>query len=363
MVRKYNVALLMGGPSREHNVSLESGKMVINHIDYEKYNLFPIIINRDGTWSVYDSSAVAHTPIFESDPSQWQAYPQTLSLPNALSHIKQMDVDIFFNVMHGAYGEDGTIQGVLEAYNMPYTGSNVLASSLAMDKILYKQFLTGAGVCVPDSIFITPTDMRDISSFVDEITGRLGFPCVIKTPSSGSSIGVELCRNSKELMDTAKKLLPIDNRLVIERFIEGREFTCAVLGNANTRDILALPPTEIISKNPFFDFEAKYTPDKAEEITPAQINQSLTQALRKIAITVHNLLGCNGLSRTDMLWDNENIFVLETNTIPGMTANSLLPKAALAYGMTLTQLIDNIIQYGLGYYHTKQNRLRSLQNF
>lgn len=348
-----HVGILMGGPSREYEVSLESGKMIIRYIDSHKYLFTPVVIKKNASWALFDPDKCRGFD--KADLEKWLPISEELSMSSALERLKKMGVDIFFNVMHGAYGEDGTIQGVLEAYGFPYTGSSVLASSLAMDKIVYKQVLKGAGISVPHAVFIFKDPFIDgTDAFLAMIQSQIGFPCVAKTPSSGSSIGVELCAGPEQIINSVKTMFPLENRVLIEQYISGREFTCGVLGNAYTDDLFALPPTEIISKNSFFDFDAKYTPGKADEITPAQIDKSLTARIQEMAVNVHNLLGSKGVTRTDMIVNDGRIFVLETNTIPGMTANSLVPKAAGAAGISLSELIDKLISYGLNDYHKKQ---------
>ena len=351
-----HVAVLMGGPSWEHDISLKSAAMVINHCNPRNYKVTPVMVNRDGLWSVYPIDS----KISMTDYNAWVKQTKPLSMPEALAELQARKVDICFIAMHGAFGEDGTLQGALDAVDMAYTGSPVIASSIAMDKMVYKHVLMGANITVPKSVFMhRQVDPSDLAAYCDYIEDTLGIPCVVKTPASGSSIGVNVCHNKDELATAIEKMFSLEGRLLIEQFIKGREFTCAVLGNAH-RNIEALPVTEIISSNHFFDFEAKYTPGGAREITPAEIDDELRDDIQQISQTVHTIINCQGMSRTDVLVDGRTVYVLETNTIPGMTAQSLLPQAAQVAGYTLDELIDMIISYGYEYCTLKRQRLSAV---
>ncbi|MCD6460841.1 D-alanine--D-alanine ligase [bacterium] len=344
MKDKLHIAVLMGGPSWEHDISLKSGKMIIENA--KKHKITPIIIQRDSKWAVFDCNKFKADDMADFD--KWVPETQKLPLYEAIEKCISAKVDIFFNAMHGAFGEDGIVQGVLEAFSMPFTGSSLLASSISMNKIVFKQFLCGAGIKVPRSVFVfNKKQFNNKDSFKRQIEREIGYPCFVKTPSSGSSIGVSLCGNSDELVILLGEMFELENRILIEEYISGREFTCAVIGNAHEDAVTALPVTEIISSKTFFDFEAKYTPGMTEEITPAKIDEPLKQSIQDTAVLVHNILECKGFSRTDMIVSDGNIYVLELNAIPGMTQESLLPKAAIAQGMTLEQLIDKIILLGL----------------
>jgi len=358
---KINVAVLMGGPSLEYEVSLASGKTVIQNIDKDKYNVIPVIVAKNALWSIYD--AQRYPEISPIDFKVWLSCTDELSLSQALNLLIEKRVDLCFIAMHGSYGEDGTLQAVLEAHKIPYTGSRMIPSGIAMDKIVYKRILLAAGINVANSIFMFPDSIESEINVLENVSLQIGFPCVVKTPSSGSSIGVEICLAREDFFPIINKLFPIDNRLLIEKYISGREFTCSVIGNAYSKDINALPPTEIITKNAFFDFEAKYTPGAAKEITPAPISCELTRQIQQTAVWVHNIIGCSGMSRTDMIvQEDDQIFVLETNTIPGMTAQSLLPQAASASGMNMTQLIDKIIKFAIDEFGKKSQAVLSPVN-
>ena len=355
-----HIAVLMGGPSWEHDISLKSGKMVIEYS--KKHKVTPVIIQRDSKWAIFDHDKFNDEDMVDFD--KWVPATKKLSLYEAIEKCMANKIDIYFNAMHGAFGEDGIVQGVLEAFSLPFTGSPLLASSISMNKIVFKQLLCGAGIQVPRSVFVfTKDQFSDKDSFTAEIEKEIGFPCFIKTPSSGSSLGVNLCGSADELGVLLDDMFKLENRLLIEQYITGREFTCAVIGNSHTEDMTALPVTEIISSKTFFDFEAKYTPGVTQEITPAEIDENLKKAIQDTAVAVHNLLECKGFSRTDMIVCDGEIYVLELNAIPGMTAESLLPKAAVAEGLTLEELIDKIILLGLRAHETKKNAEENFSRF
>lgn len=352
---KLHVAVLMGGPSWEHDISLKSGTMVLNHTDPLKYRLTPVVISRQGTWAIFDTTHTAGAAMTEFD--RWLPNVPPLDAADALKTMQVMGIDICFNAMHGAFGEDGTIQGMLDGFGFAYTGSSVVASSVAMDKIIYKQLLRGAGIPVPEATFLfDPPDSIGLPALCATVVDKVGLPVVLKAPSSGSSIGVTICETREALADSIPAMYDLEGKVLFEQFITGREFTCAVLGNAHSSSLRALPVTEIITANHFFDFEAKYTPGVANEVTPAQIDDELSAHIQQRAVDVHNILDCKGMSRTDMLVSGSRIYVLETNTIPGMTPQSLLPQAAHAAGLTLEQLIDTIIEAGFDDFARKQQK-------
>ncbi|MCB1196144.1 D-alanine--D-alanine ligase [bacterium] len=342
MQSKQNIAVVMGGPSHEHDISIKSGKTVVDNLNRSAYTITPIIINRNSEWIFYPDPMQKGQKTFSPDTLEPEYSRQYVS--DALEALRQKKIDCVFNAMHGAFGEDGIMQGLLEASKLPYTGSPVLASSLAMDKIAYKHVISSAGIATARWQTAYISCESDIPACRDSVREYLGVPCVVKTPSSGSSIGVELCKTTDSLENTLQKMHAIDNRILIEQYLAGRELTCAVLGNAYSTQLRALPPTEIISKNSFFDFDAKYSSDKVEEITPANIPPDIFSAVQKTAVKIHNLLGCKGASRTDFILHDGILSVLETNTLPGLTAHSLLPKAAHAAGISLPELIDILIR-------------------
>jgi D-alanine-D-alanine ligase len=245
--------------------------------------------------------------------------------------------------MHGRGGEDGSMQGLLDLLEIPYQGSGVLASALAMNKELTKNIYRQAGLQVPRSL----TFDRDGAPSPREIEADLGLPVVIKPVHEGSSIGISMAGTPEALSTGLAAAFALDNRVLVEEFIQGIEVTGGVLGNARLQ---ALPLVEIIpaSTYAFFDYEAKYQPGATEEICPARLNPEMTKRAQECALTAHQALGCRGYSRTDMMIRDQDIFVLETNTIPGMTATSLFPQGAKAAGIDFPALLDTLINLALG---------------
>ena len=292
-MKKLRVAVLMGGPSAEHDVSLKSGAMVAENFDPKKYAVQKVVIERNGRW------------------------------PISLSFLKKR-CDAAFIVMHGEYGEDGTIQEILEKAKIKFTGSGSKASRLGMDKLASSAIFKKSGLRVPG----------DAQSL----------PLVVKPADRGSSVGVSIVKSVRELPEAVTLALKYSNSLLLQEFIHGRELTCGVVEVGN--EVRALPPTEIISKaSEFFDFKAKYVAGASREITPAELSPQKTKEVQNAALLAHKAIGAKGLSRTDMIMDNAGrIYVLEINTIPGMTKTSLLPQQAKAAGISFPKLLDLIVE-------------------
>ncbi|MGQ9485054.1 MAG: D-alanine--D-alanine ligase family protein [Desulfosoma sp.] len=307
---KLRVALLAGGVSAEREVSLKSAQQVLHALDKEKYE------------------------VFRYDPRE--------DLPRLVQDASRIDVALI--ILHGRLGEDGTIQGFLESLGIPYQGSGVLGSAVAMNKIVSKRLYEQAGISVAPYVVI---DRRDPSA-CERIVQELGLPVVIKPEHEGSSIGLSIVRHEKDLPQALDKAWAYDRRCLVEKYIPGIEVTGGVLGND---DLQALPLVEIVPGNQyeFFNYEAKYTPGASKEICPARLSPPLTQRAQELALRAHRALCCRGYSRTDMMVhvETEEIYVLETNTIPGMTPTSLFPQAAAAAGLSFSQLLDRLIDLAL----------------
>lgn len=294
------IAVLIGGPSAEYEVSINTGKMVLENLDKKKYKAEPIVISRDGLW------------------------------PISQENLKN-NFNIVFIAMHGEYGEDGTIQNILEEVDIPYTGSGPKASKLGMEKIIFAKLMKKNNILTPQI-------------FTDK---NIDLPLVVKPANRGSSVGVTLVKKLNELPEAVKYAKKYSRQIMFQKYIKGREFTCGVIEiNKKPR---VLPPTEIIPKNPFFDYEAKYVSGASQEITPpSNLSEDKFKEIQNLALRVHQLVGCRDYSRTDFLMDSEGeIYTLEINTLPGMTATSLLPQAAKVDGINFPQLLDIIIENAL----------------
>ncbi len=308
IMKKLTLALLSGGISSEREVSLNSGAQVFEALNKEKYHIVR-----------YD--------------------PQT-DLNRLASDAPQIDFALI--ILHGPYGEDGTIQGLLDLLNVPYQGAGVLGSSIAMNKRVSKQLYEKAGLLVPPYITVRQGDAFDPKTCVE----RLGLPLVTKPAEGGSSIGMSIVRTEDAIKDALDKAYAHGETVIVEAYIKGVEITGGVIGN---KDPETLPLIEIIpdKAHEFFDYEAKYVAGLTAEICPARIGDTLTQQAQACAKTAHEALCCKGYSRTDMIMKDQEIYVLETNTIPGMTQTSLFPQAAKAAGLSFSQLLDRLIELGL----------------
>ncbi len=303
---KTKVVVLAGGWSEERNISLESGKAVYGALDKTKYDVVMLDPSRDICRLVTDRERV----------------------------------DVVFSLLHGKYGEDGRMQGMLQVLGIPFVGSGVLASALSFNKRLSKEVFRLRAFKVPNDIVLHRGDVF----YPDAITAYLGKTTIVKPVSEGSSIGVSLCQTEKELRDGIKKAFRFGNEVLVEEYIEGREISVCVIGNKNLE---VFPVVEIIpDKNfPFFDYSAKYTKGKTQDICPADIPEHIAVKARDMAKDAHNALMCSVWSRTDIIVRGNDLYLLETNTIPGMTKTSLFPLAARVYGLSFSELLDRLIGF------------------
>ena len=318
MNKKITVALLSGGVSSEREVSIKSGDQVFQHLDKEKYHVLR-----------YDPRA---------------------DIPKLISDATGIDIAMI--MLHGPYGEDGTVQGLLDLLNIPYQCSGVLGSAAAMNKLTSKHLYEQAGIPYPAYLAMEVHEILDTGACVR----RLGLPLVVKPACGGSSIGTSIVYSAGELADAVASAFAQDDTILMEAFIQGTEITGAVIGN---NDIEALPLVQIIpgADRGFFDYAAKYDNAETTEICPARIPDDTAAIARNLAVRAHRALFCQGYSRTDMIVKDGGVYVLETNTIPGMTTSSLLPQAAEKAGMPFSMLLDRLIELGLERHrHAGKNR-------
>ncbi|NMF01096.1 D-alanine--D-alanine ligase [Aneurinibacillus aneurinilyticus] len=297
------IGVIMGGISSEREISLRTGQEMINHLDRSRYEVVPIVIEQRA---------------------------------DLIAQVQQAGIDIALLALHGQYGEDGTVQGALETLGIPYTGSGVLASSLCMNKQLSKMLLKAVGVHTPAGLCWQGMDDYD-----PQMVKRLGYPVIVKPNTGGSSIGIQLVQNEKELLPAVQEACSLDQAILIEPYIKGTELTCSIV------DGEVLPIIGIRSAHSeWFDYKAKYEAGGAEEKV-IQLPPVIEQRVRKAALASYRLLQCKVYARVDMILCQDMPYVLEVNTLPGMTTNSLLPKSAAAAGITFTQLLDRIITSSL----------------
>ena len=336
------VNILAGGPSAEHEVSLGTGMEVLKHLDKSKYRVRPVIISHKKDFFFSDAEAAVFAEDDFARPEKSAHFKGPFS--PAMSQAVWDGCDIALLALHGEFGEDGKIQGFLEALNIPYTGSGVLASAVGMDKTHSKFLFEQQGIITPPySIYYT--DGSGIS--VDDIIKKHGFPCYIKCPQSGSSRLMDRADSRESLEKTITDLSKDSNEFLIETNISGDEYSCPVLEYPDG-NLRPLPPILIRPvASAYFDYTAKYTAGASEEITPAPCSADLTKRIQDVSLKAHRVLKCQGLSRTDMIVKDEVIYVLETNTLPGLTSASLVPKSFVAAGGSYTELLDIIIETAL----------------
>ena len=331
---KINVAVLMGGRSAEREVSLSTGKMILRALDPQKYNSFPVDTAVFGR-NALEPGMLSLSPA-DGDPG---ALVKMLPLEAiASSNGSHPRPDVAFIALHGEFGEDGTVQGLLELLQIPYVGSGVLASALAMDKIMARKLMKLEGIPIPAGIEVRRG--ANAAEVEDRMARELGYPAVVKPNRQGSTIGLSIAHEPSEVAGALELAFGYDEDVLIEAFIEGTEITGAVIGND---DLQVLPLIEIVPEGGFYDYHAKYTPGATEEIVPARIPEKAYRRAEEISLACHRVLGCRGMSRTDMMVRGDDIYVLEVNTIPGMTPTSLLPRAAQAAGIEFPDLLDRLI--------------------
>lgn len=338
--KKVKVLVLMGGPSSEYEVSLETAKNVIAYLNPRKYLVRPALVSKTGKWLIGPSF---RPPITAAGV----ATAKSLLLLKSVDFLNQTTYrpDVAFIAMHGTFGEDGRIQAILETLGIPYTGSGVMASALGMDKLRSSMIFRDAGLLVPEFFVITAKDLGN-KNLVVKITRKLSWPLVVKPPNHGSSVGVSIVKTKSGLGRAAKEALKYSNQIILQKFIKGREITCGVLEGGDGK-FIPLAPTEIVPlAGAFYDYQSKYADGGSRHIIPPRkLSPKIIKQIQDAAVTSHRAIGCSGMSRSDfVLGENGKLYILEINTIPGMTVTSLLPEAAKAVGIGFSKLIDLLIQ-------------------
>ena len=343
-----NLGVIMGGMSTEHYVSIVSGTSIVNNLNKKKYKIFPIYIDLKGNWNKYIK------PIEEIKILQLGEIPQELEkINNEIEYLKNMDV--VFPALHGLYGEDGTIQGLLELFNVKYVGCKVLASAVSMDKVYTKILFEKANIPQANYIYIkafnniyTVVDnqlneqelnLDEVSSMVEK---QLGYPAYVKPSNSGSSVGISKAKNSDELKTAIKEAVKYDKKILIEEEIKGKEIECAILKNEKVE---ASTVGEILSADEFYSFDAKYKNKDSKTVIPANISKMEIEEIRKLAIKAFNAVDGSGLARVDFFIkeaDNK-IYINEINTMPGFTQISMYPKLWEQCGIKYSDLLDKLI--------------------
>ena len=324
MIRK-KIGVLRGGPSSEYEVSLKTGASVLDALSDEKYDIFDITITRDGDWYL---------------KGERKSPAEILS-----------KIDLVFNAMHGEFGEDGKVQRILEIFNVPYTGSRTIASAMTMNKALAKKEFEKKGIKTPVYIELTKSDFDQKEAVcISEIFKTFPMPAVIKPIALGSSVGISIAKTGAELEKSLRDAFTISDKIIIEEYINGREATCGVIDGFRSadrigedKDFYTLLPVEIKTNNSFFDYDAKYG-GQTEEICPGDFSMEEKQMIQKMTKEAHQALGLRHYSRSDFIISpRRGIYILETNSLPGLTQESLFPKSLKAVGSDLEEFVEHLI--------------------
>ena len=343
-MNKIKIGVIFGGMSTENEVSCISGASVIKHLNKEKYNVFPIYIDKIGNWYKVKLEDIEKSEELENKEH----------IENITEYLKQMDV--IFPVLHGLYGEDGTIQGLFELLKIPYVGCGVLASSVGMDKVYTKLIFEKANINQAKYIYIRKynekyiyideefneriLELEDIAKITND---KLSFPVFVKPSNSGSSVGINKAHNIEELKNSIVEAGKYDNKILIEEGIVGKEVECAVLGN---EDVISSCVGEIKSADEFYSYDAKYNNENSKTLIPAEISEENSKEIQKLAIKAFKAISGRGLSRVDFFIEDktEKIYINEINTLPGFTNISMYPKLFEAVGISYEKLLDNLIE-------------------
>ena len=351
-MRKLSVCILFGGISPEHEVSLRSAESVLNNIDHEKYNVFPVGITKEGDWILFGGKDYSMLPAgtWQSCESNRRATLSPVHGQGLLSFendcVVRERIDIVFPVLHGSNGEDGAIQGLLQIAGIPYVGPHIAASAVCMDKCLTKLVADQAGVRQAAWVLVTKASYdRSSEAVCDMVERRFQYPVFVKPAGTGSSVGVSKAKNREDLVHALESALVYDRKVLVEEFIDGQEVECAVLGNATP---VASVCGEVDSGTDFYDYEAKYISDSSSLYIPARISDQAEETVRETAVKIYEALGCCGLSRVDFFVkkDGEVVFN-EINTIPGFTSISMYPKLFEASGIPYSELLDQLLELAL----------------
>jgi D-alanine-D-alanine ligase len=363
--RKIRVGILFGGRSGEHEVSLTSAQGIMKAIDKDKYEVVPIGITKEGRWMVGGDpmqalrAAVDLPPALAALADAQAAAPQTVLVPMEPSHTAlttvtaPLELDVIFPVLHGPYGEDGTVQGLLELTGLPYVGAGVMASAVGMDKAVAKDVFRAHGLPVlPHCLVLRKTWEADSAGVITTCEATLRYPMFTKPVNLGSSVGVSKIHDRAELIAGLNEAARFDRKLLVEQGIQAREIEVSVLGND---DPLASVPGEIIPSREFYSYAAKYIDEASQLLIPAPISEGQTEQVRQLAVRAYQAVDCAGMARVDFLMDKatDEIWLSEINTIPGFTPISMYPKLWEATGISYTELIDRLIQLALQHHQDK----------
>ncbi len=315
---KKNIAVVAGGSSSEYEISLKSAGLIMDCIDTERFNSYLVVMEKD-QWYVKHAG---ETFSVNRNDFSWEQHGNTVHF------------DKVYNIIHGTPGEDGKIQGYFDLLNIPYTGCDVLTSAITFNKSICKQLVRSHGITTPQSVVL----QQHLSYNLAELVKELNFPCFVKPNNGGSSFGASKVDLSEDLADAIAKAFEHDHEVLIEEYILGKELTCGVY---RTNEMArALPITEIVTKNAFFDFQAKYE-GASEEITPARVDEETTERCQRLTERIYTLLGCQGLARLDYILQDDELYFIEANTTPGCSPESIIPQQIRAAGLDIKKIIND----------------------
>lgn len=337
---KKKIAILFGGQSTEHEVSRVSATSVLKNIDKDKYIVYPIGITKDGQWFQYKGD------IENIGSGKWESDSEN-KIEDGINLLLNKEVDVVFPVLHGMYGEDGTMQGFCKLMNLPCVGPSVMSSAVCMDKVYTKYLLEHEGIKQADYVVVNAFDYsKDSKQFTDDIESKLGYPCFVKPANSGSSVGITKAHNLTELEKGLEEALKYDRKVLVEVGINAREIEVAVLGNDDPKASIA---GEIIPAKEFYDYEAKYQNASSKLLIPAALNDEEMKNIREQAVKIYKKLDCAGMARVDFLVDKETgeVYLNEVNTLPGFTSISMYPKMWEATGLPYNELINELIELAI----------------
>lgn len=349
MEKKQTLRLLYGGKSAEHDVSLRTALSVIQALNFEKFDVYPVFISKEGKWhpgpKLTEKASTVEELIFTSDERE-------SFIPAELVASISKD-EVVFPLLHGPNGEDGTVQGFLELLNVAYVGNGVAASAVGMDKVLMKQIFAQNGLKQPNYLFYTKNDWeKEKQSICKQIEHQLGYPCFVKPANLGSSVGISKCTSQDELVPAIELAFQYDRKIIIEEGIKGREIEIAVLGNDEVQCSVA---GEIVPKADFYDYEAKYEDDSTDLIIPAQISNEVYEKMKQMAIQAFRAVDGSGLVRADFfVTEDDEVYINEINMMPGFTPVSMYPLLWKQSGLEYSALIEKLIELALQRYEEKQ---------
>ncbi len=360
---KIRIGVIFGGRSGEHEISLVSAQSVMDAIDKEKYEVVPIGITKQGEWLTAGDPMKLLTG--ETGPA-----PQQLARALVAANRRELipgtgekgipQLDVVFPVLHGPFGEDGTIQGLLELANIPYVGCGVLGSAVGMDKAIAKALFRDAGLPTAREVVVLRRTWEERPQEVAErVAQGIGYPCFVKPANLGSSVGISKAHGPQELETAMALATAHDRKVLVEEALVAREIECSVLGNDEP---MASVLGEIVPRREFYDYEAKYGDEDTELIIPADLPPALAQRIRAMAVTAFRALELSGLARVDffVLKDSGQVYINEVNTLPGFTSISMYPKLWEASGLPYPELLDRLVELAIERYEDKQRTLKSL---